>query len=215
MLVQKHTTDDVDLDITGATLLSIEEAEKLPLEMGKYDTWWWLRSPGTDSNAAYVYYDGTPRRNGDYVENSDNTVRPALQIENLKSSNLQIGDTFDFGGKAFKIISNNLAFCLTDIGEYCFREDYRAEDSNKYEKSDVKKYVDDWFNQSVKENNYPCKYFDEVEEKVYLTEFEKGVLFAKEGKCSDYIFKKVGRCSGTKNKERCDCNGNRSKCDFH
>lgn len=215
MLVKKHTTEDVDLDIVGATLLSIEEAEKLPIELCKYDNWWWLRSHGTDSNAAFVYYDGTPRRNGDFVEHRDNVVRPALQIENMQSSNLQIGDTFDFGGKSFKIISNTLAFCLTDIGEHCFRADYRASDSNDYEKSDVKKYVDDWFNHSACENNYPCKYFDEVEEKVYLTEFEKGVLFAKEGKYPDYICKKVGRCNGTKNMERCDCNGDRSKCDFH
>jgi len=214
MLVQKYTAEDVDLDIVGTTLLSAEEAEKLPSELRRYARWWWLRSPGKFFNsAASVHSDGFISLYGNTV-NVSNAIRPVLQI-NIKSSNLQIGDVFEFGGKEFRVVSDNLAFCLSDIGTYPFRKNWKTTDANDYEKSDVKKFVDDWFNKYVKENNYLCKYFDEVEEKVYLTDFEKGVLFAKEGKCSDYIFKKVGRCNGTKNKEMCDCNGDRSKCDFH
>ena len=193
MLVKKYVTDDVNLDITGATLLSIEEAGQLPLELRKYNNWWWLRSPGKDYDfAASVNTLGTVLYNGDAISSSSDAVRPALQIKNTQSSNLQVGDKFEFGGKEFKVISYNLAFCVTDIGKCCFRKDWKAADSNDYEKSDVKKFVDEWFNQSVQENDYPCKYFDGREEKVYLTDFQKGVWFAKTGKHLDYIYKTVG-----------------------
>lgn len=216
MVVDKVITQKEQLDIVGATLLSIKEAEKLPLELRKYANWWWLRSPGKDSDfAASVNTLGTVLYNGDAISSSRDAVRPALQIKNMQPSNLQIGDIFEFGGKIFKIISDNLAFCLTDIGMCEFRKDWKAENANDYENSDVKKYVDEWFNQSVQENDYPCKYFDGREEKVYLTDFLKGILFAREGRYLDYIYKTVGRCRGTKNMERCDCCGDRSRCDFH
>lgn len=152
MLVKKHTAEGVNLDITGVTLLSIEEAEELPFKFRKYTSRWWLRSPGYNSYyAAFVYSNGSVDDFGDYVDLDSNMVRPALQIKNLESSNLKIGDVFYFGGKPFEVISNNLSFCLDCIGFYCFRRDCEASDANDYNKSDVKKYVDDWFNQSVQE----------------------------------------------------------------
>ena len=138
-----------EIEITGATLLSIEEAEQLPIGLRKYDNWWWLRSPGYDFDlAALVYFDGSVGDGGDLVYRSYNTVRPALQISDINSSNLQIGDIFEFGDVFFKIISDKLALCLTDIGTHCFRKDRQYPDANNYEKSDIKKYVDDWFNES-------------------------------------------------------------------
>ena len=142
---------ECDLAITSATLLSIEEAEQLPRELRKYDHWWWLRSPGFYSDfAVLVDLVGSVYDRGNIVRSDDIAVRPVLLINNLKSSNLKVGDVFEFGGKQFKIVSDKLAFCLTDIGAYCFREDWQAEDANDYEKSDVKKYVDEWFNDTVK-----------------------------------------------------------------
>lgn len=42
--------------------------------------YWWLRSPGNNSNnAAYVDYDGYGNNNGNNVDNSNNAVRPDLQ----------------------------------------------------------------------------------------------------------------------------------------
>lgn len=152
MKVDKIVTVKEDLDIVGATLLSIEEAEKLPLELRRYNCWWLLRSPGCDSYyATFVDDDGSICDFGDLVNYDLHSVRPALIITNIESSNLKIGDKFEFGGKPFQIISNKLAFCLTDIGMCCFREDWQAKDANDYEKSDVKKYVDKWFNESKEE----------------------------------------------------------------
>ena len=156
--VVRKTEEEVNLKITGATLLSIEEAEALPYHLRRYTTWWWLRSPGTKLNYAsyvnasgyinfnnYGEYVASETNNGQFVEDSEMVVRPALQIENLKSTGLKVGDSIFFDDKEFEVISDTLALCKTDIGVCYFRKDDEAGDANDYEKSDVKKFVDEWF----------------------------------------------------------------------
>ena len=149
MNVDKIVTVKEDLDIIGATLLSIEEAKQLPIKLRRYHNWWWLRSPGYFSNyAVLVNSDNSIYGYGGSVDYRDSVVRPALEISILESSNLKIGDQFEFGEKLFQIVSSNLAFCLSDIGKHCFREDWQAQDANIYEKSDVNRYIDEWFEQN-------------------------------------------------------------------
>lgn len=145
------STVELELDISGATLLTIEEAEQLPKRLKVYKNWWWLRSRGNNSCLVTIIdYDGFIDFHGDYIT-SDNDVRPLLMISNLESSNLQIGDTFKFGGKKFEIISNDKAFCLDDIGTCSFKSDWETLDANDYEKSDVKQFIDKWFKESINE----------------------------------------------------------------
>ena len=139
---------DRSLKITRATLLSIEESENLLIEEElKYHWWWWLRSPGRFSIcAASVSYVGVVRCNGSYVDYDNICVRPALQISNLKSSDLQIGDTFEVGDYNFRVISENLAWMYEqDIGSHRFDEK-----TNVYEQSEIKQFVDDWFEREIK-----------------------------------------------------------------
>ncbi len=138
------------LKIEGATLLSVDEAKKLlSIKDREYSNWWWLRSPGYSQDcAAIVLYDGSVSYSGNYVNYGDFCVRPALKL-NLESSGFKIEDTFSFGGKTFKIISDDLAFCLEDIGTHCFRKDWKAPDANVYEVSDVKRFVDAWFENAM------------------------------------------------------------------
>lgn len=143
------------LEITGATLLSVEEAKQLDKEILKASNSWWLGSRGYNvNNAACVYGD-----NG-YVDDIGNNVeysfgvRPALIISNLESSSLKIGDSITFGDHDFTIISDKHALCDDIIGRCAFREDWKAKDANDYEASDVKKYVDDWFTR-IKERKEP------------------------------------------------------------
>jgi len=43
--------------------------------------WWWLRSPGNNSNnAANVNNDGSVNDNGNNVDNTNGAVRPALPV---------------------------------------------------------------------------------------------------------------------------------------
>ena len=126
------STVEEELEITGATLLSIEEVEKYLTESEReYSDFWWVRSPSCNSYCAQSVVDR-------------HCVRPALQISNLKSSNFKIGDTFEIGDYKFKVISDNLAWMYKqDIGHYAFNEDFK--NGNDYETSDVKKFVDKWF----------------------------------------------------------------------
>lgn len=144
--------------IEGSTLLSIDEAKSLLTQEERKRTyngklcWWWLRSPGYEQIcAAGVFYDGSVSFSGGDVYDDDGCVRPALTISNLQSSNLQVGDVFKFGGYKFKVISNKYALCEEVIGRCAFRKEWNAKDSNVYEKSDVKKFVDNWFNLSIQD----------------------------------------------------------------
>lgn len=146
----RKTEEEVSLKITGATLLSIEEAEALPNYLRRYhNCWWWLQSPGYGSDhTAVVGSYGSVFGSGNYVCYDNGVVRPALKIKN---SNLKIGDSIFFGDKEFEIISEELAFCKSDIGNHCFREKWKAKDANDYEKSDVKRFVDKWFEKAINE----------------------------------------------------------------
>lgn len=146
MKAEKIITETEEFKIVGAALLSIGEAEALPLHLRKYYNWWWLQSRGSYRNhAANVRRNGFVNDCGCSIDYANGRVRPSLEIENIKYSNLKVGDRFDFGGEAFEIISDTMAFCLEDIGACVFREDWRVENANDYEKSDIKKFVDNWF----------------------------------------------------------------------
>lgn len=147
--VTRCIAKEADLDITGATLLTKEEAKELPKKLLSHDTWWWTRSPSRYSDGAIsVSSYGYVNNNGTGIL-STGKVRPVLTISNLESSGLKIGDEFEFGGQKFEIISNDKAFCLNDIGECAFRQELRI---NVYEMSNIKKYVDEWFERSKKES---------------------------------------------------------------
>jgi len=148
--VEKNVKNILGLNITGATLLTDKEAEQLPQRLREYKKYWWLKSPGYSSlRSAFVIDPGFIDDWGICVSDSI-VVRPVLIISNLESSNLKIGDTFKFGDREFEIISTDKAFCLGDIGTSIFRNDWKASDANVYEKSDVKKFIDNWF-KKVKE----------------------------------------------------------------
>lgn len=139
-------TEPVKLDIIEATLPSVEEVELFPKELIEHRNWWWLRSPGGDSCwSAYVSYSGYINYHG-FVISTGGDVRPMLRLTNLKDTNLKVGDKFIFKNKTFQIVSEDIAFCLDDIGTSCFNKKYRKKDANDYEKSDIKKYIERWFN---------------------------------------------------------------------
>ena len=72
-------------------------------------------------------------------------VRPALQISGLESSGLEVGDQFVFGKHSFTIISYKLALCDDTIGSCVYRKDWLVEDPANFETTDVKAYIDAWY----------------------------------------------------------------------
>lgn len=151
--VIKKRYDTADLEIVGATLLSVEEVELVPKNLRSHSSWWWLRSPGDYSDiAADIDRGGSVHLFGNFVNCSNDAVRPALKIKNLKSSNLKIGDVILFDNREFEIVSDGLAFCKTDIAHRCFNSDCKKKDANVYETSDIKKFVDKWFEKNMKKS---------------------------------------------------------------
>lgn len=71
-------------------------------------------------------------------------VRPALQILNPESSNLNPGDQLEVVGHGWTVLNGGLALCNEIIGRTQFRKDWEAPDANVYERSDVKRYVEEW-----------------------------------------------------------------------
>lgn len=145
------STELLNLDINDITLLSKEEYKTYRDRIPKTSESWWLRSPGRDDILAACVYGGA---GGVYASGVrvDYTlgVRPALKIGGLSSSEIEIGDRFRWSGYTWTIISDKLAQCEDIIGNYPFRKDWRAEDANVYESSDIKKFVEDWFEEQIK-----------------------------------------------------------------
>jgi len=145
MIVKKiiTRTEEREINITEATLLSIEEYNQYKYLISCINGAWWLRSPGLDFTSApcvdssHIFYE--------YVD-YELGVRPALKISN---SNLQIEDKFKFADHVFTVISEKYALCDNIIKKYNFRADWKVKDANNYELSDIKQYVDSWFNKAL------------------------------------------------------------------
>lgn len=136
------TAQEFGIKITGITLLSKEEYEE-NRDIIPAVNWWWLRSPGSiQDDAAYVCcYGSLYNYNVNY---GSGCVRPALYVWNPQSSDLNRGDKFELAGYSWTMLSNDLALCNETVGQTCFRRDWRAEDANVYDKSDIKQWLHDW-----------------------------------------------------------------------
>jgi hypothetical protein len=105
------------VSITGATLLSIEEAWNLPNRLMAYKNWWWLRSHGYFQYCiAGVCCNGAIDAVGNDVDFDEASIRPTLKIKNLSSSNFGIGGVFSFGGKTSRL-SLIISHCACLISE--------------------------------------------------------------------------------------------------
>ena len=139
-------------DIKGITLLSVAEAEALPQSVRAYSDWWWLRSPGGSSRSATcVGCYGSVFSYGYYVDSRYGAVRPALLL-NLKSLNfksIKNGDIIEVFNKEW-YYQDGLALLMDKpLTAMAFRKNWKAEGANDYEKSDVKKYLDNWLKNAL------------------------------------------------------------------
>lgn len=137
------TEEERKIEIDEITLLSVEEYETYQNAIPKIDSWWWLRSPGACivANAADVAFDGSIHT---ISVTSDDGVRPALRIKNPESFDIGIGDKFRLAGYIWTMIEDGLALCDDVVGNCAFRKNWKAQDANIYEKSDIKKWLENW-----------------------------------------------------------------------
>ncbi len=137
----------MSMEIKSATLLTNQQAKTLLTQEEREDeNWWWLRIPNNDPcTVAIVGKDGLISY-CDYNKLDEyGRVRPALNIEAPKD---EVGSMFRFGDIYFKILSENLAFCMQDIGNALFKENLSDENVYVYETSDIKEFIDNWFKEA-------------------------------------------------------------------
>lgn len=139
-----------DLDIEEITLLSAEEAIKLPDNILAIDLWWWLRSPGYAQDlAATVNRGGSVNYRGDFVDYDDVAVRPALRISNLKSYDLKSYDIIKFLNNLWYVISDDMLLSVKAVGKTAFNNDATKPNANKFEGSDIQKWLQNWLNEKL------------------------------------------------------------------
>jgi len=127
-----------DLDIKDITLISIEEAEKIPQVYREFYDWWWLKSNGSNGyQTANVSSDGSIYTYGDSIIYNRDYVRPALIVNNLESFNLPTCSKLVINNIEWIKISDNMLLCDDNsFGRHKFDEK-----SNDYETSEIKKYI--------------------------------------------------------------------------
>jgi hypothetical protein len=140
-------------------LLSIDEAKRYfssaLARMAYYDWrmhWWWLRSPGDDSNiAASVNLVGSVVTRGRYVINSDGGVRPALWIELGANSAVEVDTAL--------IESRRTSIGDVNVGEEVFFGSYDGKDI-------------EWLVLDVQDGKALMISVDSIAERAYHEEFE-------------------------------------------
>lgn len=144
MIIKKIVTEkrDIDIDIKGITLLSKEEYRESQDIIPSRPFRWWLRTPveNTDDWNDIVHAIGVSSKRQSH---SKLGVSPALIVE--LPVGLERGDKVEVAGYTWTVLSSTLIHCDEVIAEMAFRKNWKDTDCNVYEKSDVKKYLEEWY----------------------------------------------------------------------
>lgn len=122
-------------EVNEITLLSIEEADKIPKSFRACGDWWWVRSPGFYQNLAI-----SVRVDGDVYEIDHDVivvslaVRPAFRISNLES---EIGDPVRIGKTWCTVVDKDLVLANHPICSHRFDKK-----SNNWETSELKAFIE-------------------------------------------------------------------------
>lgn len=121
-------------------LLSEKEYAEYKSLIPKIPCWWWLRSPGNDSDrAAFVNYDGSVYYYGYYIYNDYCCVRPAIKYS-LDDKRI---DNFIYKcGYTWVIIDEDKRIAVAEqpIGFHMYDEII-----NEYATSEIRKYLFEWY----------------------------------------------------------------------
>lgn len=135
--------------INGITLPDRADYEKYRELMPELDYMWLKSIPefygiNTDVAEMVGYGRNITRCRTDFSW----AVCPILIIEKDPNT-FDVGDTFEFAGHQFKILSNEYAMCMDPIGESEFNHDWERSDSGDYARSDVKAFLEKWIEKEL------------------------------------------------------------------
>lgn len=111
------TTEELNLNVRGYRLMSLEELSKFQEQMPETDSCikWWLADidPSNDENVACA--EGNYEYDDVYVERDrlNTYIRVALDVE---GAGLKSGDQFIYKGYVFTLLSENIAISNNFIG---------------------------------------------------------------------------------------------------
>lgn len=132
-----------NLKIIKAVIPSMEYAfDCIPNRLLKYDKGsWWTYGPYSGAHSVVTYEKSIMSWTA--WGNERHYIRPLLEIADIKSAHLKIGDSFKFGGVNFKIIYDNAAFCEEDVGESDFLRILKDGTSEVI----LEEYINQWFDE--------------------------------------------------------------------
>ena len=150
MLKEIKITKEEKINILGITLIEDEEYINNNDIISFLGERWWTKTPCDVSWGTGKYYVRVVEDHGGVPNagvKSYLAVRPAL-IVSSDSKTIKRGDKIYFGGISWTAITGvNSILLLADesIGKEQFRAGIRAKDANDYEKSKIKKWLEEWY----------------------------------------------------------------------
>lgn len=146
-LKEKYHANNVD----PIYLLSEKEYQyykkDLPLIIG----WWWLRSPGYDSNYAACVFDDSSVYDHGNISSDSGGIRPALNLEHLKSKiytahyklvNGKFPYRFTWAGVTWRTLEED-KLAIAEMPIFYSKFD---DESNAYETSFIRNKLLQWYN---------------------------------------------------------------------
>ena len=140
-------------NVMEVTLLSANEYKPVEHDVPWVGDEWWLRTPGSHNYLAAIVDSEVINADGFYVGQCKG-VRPALRVNPESIDHIE--SSASFGGHEWTRISKDMFLCNETIRQMPFN---KTEDSNDYETSDVKKWLEKWFQEA---KHFQDKPFDVV-----------------------------------------------------
>lgn len=144
MEIEKIITQSkkVDIKIKGVKLLSKEEYKDNKDIIPSRPYRWWLKNSveNTDDWNNIVHAVGVVSKRQSH---SVLGVSPALEVE--LPVGFKRGDKLRIAGYLWTVLSSTLIHCDNVITEMAYKANWRDSNSNTYETSDIKEWLDNWF----------------------------------------------------------------------
>lgn len=137
------------VDILRADLLKKEDLSWVPFSIKQYKRNWWVNIPDEEDPLKVRVVDIGGADVWAEIVSNRLPVRPALRIDASQSRYIKRGDMFTFGGKRFYVVTDALAFCLSDIGDCAFSTHLIVSEAQFYGNSDIRQRIDKWFYDSI------------------------------------------------------------------